>query len=85
MTQNLKIGLVSISDRASQGIYEDKGIPSLKEWLCGAITTPFMLEARLIADEQDDIMETLIDLVDYLLLPTYFHEIRPRPFPTLSR
>ena len=65
MTQNLKIGLVSISDRASQGIYEDKGIPSLKEWLCGAITTPFMLEARLIADEQDDIMETLIDLVDY--------------------
>lgn len=60
-----KIGLVSISDRASAGIYEDKGIPSLKEWLGRAIVSPFTIEARLIADEQSDIEETLIDLVDY--------------------
>jgi molybdopterin adenylyltransferase len=60
-----KIGLVSISDRASAGIYEDKGIPSLKEWLGRTIVSPFAIEARLIADEQSDIEETLIDLVDY--------------------
>jgi molybdopterin adenylyltransferase len=60
-----KIGLVSISDRASAGIYEDKGIPSLKEWLGRTIVSPFTIEARLIADEQSDIEETLIDLVDY--------------------
>lgn len=60
-----KIGLVSISDRASAGIYEDKGIPSLQEWLGRAIVSPFTIEARLIADEQSDIEETLIDLVDY--------------------
>ncbi len=60
-----KIGLVSISDRASAGTYEDKGIPSLKEWLGRAIVSPFTIEARLIADEQSDIEDTLIDLVDY--------------------
>ncbi len=60
-----KIGLVSISDRASAGVYEDKGIPSLNEWLGRAIVSPFIIEARLIADEQSDIEETLIDLVDY--------------------
>lgn len=60
-----KIGLVSISDRASAGVYEDKGIPSLNEWLGRAIVSPFTIEARLIADEQSDIEETLIDLVDY--------------------
>lgn len=63
--KTLKIGLISISDRASSGIYEDKGIPSLKEWLTNALTTPFELETRLIADEQDEIEETLKDLVDY--------------------
>jgi molybdopterin adenylyltransferase len=62
---NLKIGLVSISDRASSGVYEDKGIPSLQEWLKSAIITPFTLETRLIADEQDEIEATLKDLVDY--------------------
>jgi len=61
----LKIGLVSISDRAAAGVYEDKGLPSLKEWLQGAIITPIVFEARLIADEQAEIEETLIDLVDY--------------------
>jgi molybdopterin adenylyltransferase len=62
---NLKIGLVSISDRASQGVYEDKGIPSLQNWLTSALVTPFECETRLIADEQGEIEATLKDLVDY--------------------
>ncbi len=61
----IKIGLVSISDRASSGEYEDKGIPSLRTWLAQALTSPFSLEARLIPDEQDEIESTLIDLVDF--------------------
>ena len=61
----IKIGLVSISDRASTGVYEDKGIPSLQDWLKLAVITPIVFETRLIADEQADIEETLIDLVDY--------------------
>lgn len=72
--QFLKIGLISISDRASSGIYEDKGIPSLKEWLINALITPFEIEARLIADEQSMIEATLIELVDahgcHLILTT---------------
>lgn len=60
----LKIGLVSISDRASKGIYEDKGIPSLQSWLEKAITSPFSQEVRLIPDEQDVIEKTLCELVD---------------------
>jgi len=63
--QFIKIGLISISDRASSGVYEDKGIPSLKDWLTNALTTPFSLETRLIADEQDEIESCLIDLVDF--------------------
>jgi molybdopterin adenylyltransferase len=63
--QFIKIGLISISDRASSGVYEDKGIPSLKEWLTNALVTPFSLETRLIADEQSEIESTLIDLVDF--------------------
>ena len=59
-----KIGLVSISDRASKGVYEDKGIPSLNSWLISALITPFEVEQRLIADDQETISETLIDLVD---------------------
>ncbi|MGB4810909.1 MAG: molybdopterin adenylyltransferase [Methylophilaceae bacterium] len=75
MTQNLiKIGLVSISDRASRGVYEDKGIPSLQEWLSRAIITPMTFETRLIADEQNEIEATLKDLVDaqdcHLILTT---------------
>ena len=69
-----KIGLLSISDRASQGIYEDKGIPSLTTWLTSALTTPFEIEPRLIADDQETISKTLIDLVDiqqcHLILTT---------------
>lgn len=69
-----KIGLVSISDRASTGVYEDKGIPTLREWLTCVILSPFTLEARLIADEQNEIENTLLDLVDvqgcHLILTT---------------
>jgi molybdopterin adenylyltransferase len=64
--RTLRIGLVSISDRASGGVYEDKGIPALKEWLAKAITTPFRVETRLIADEQPVIEQTLIELTDTL-------------------
>jgi molybdopterin adenylyltransferase len=61
----IKIGLVSISDRASSGVYEDKGIPTLKAWLDQALRTPIQYVARLIADEQDEIEATLKDLVDF--------------------
>lgn len=64
-TEKIKIGLVSISDRASQGVYEDKGIPSLEAWLADALNSPFNTEARLIADVQSQIEETLIRLVDH--------------------
>jgi molybdopterin adenylyltransferase len=62
--QELIIGLVSVSDRASGGVYEDKGIPALSDWLAQAITTPFRLETRLIPDERAEIERTLVDLVD---------------------
>ena len=59
------IGLVSISDRASKGVYKDEGIPALKEWLKSAIASPaWRDETRLIADEQALIESTLCDLVD---------------------
>ena len=65
MTEELLIGLVSISDRASAGVYKDEGIPSLKEWLTSAITSPaWRDETRLIADEQPAIERTLKELVD---------------------
>ena len=70
----LKVGLVSISDRASSGVYIDKGIPSLQDWLGRAVITPIQFETRLIADEQALIESTLIDLVDtqgcHLILTT---------------
>lgn len=58
------IGLVSISDRASSGAYEDKGIPALESWLNRALVTPWRAEKRLIADEQPVIEETLRTLAD---------------------
>lgn len=61
----LRIGLVSISDRASSGIYEDKGLPSLKDWLTKALHTPWEAVARIIPDEQAEIEDTLRDLVDH--------------------
>ncbi|MBG6249013.1 MULTISPECIES: molybdopterin adenylyltransferase [Symbiopectobacterium] len=60
----LLIGLLSISDRASSGIYQDKGIPALQEWLAAALTTPFDVESRLIPDEQPLIEQALCELVD---------------------
>ena len=60
----LVVGLVSISDRASAGVYQDQGIPALQEWLGSALTTPFRVETRLIADERAVIEATLIELVD---------------------
>jgi molybdopterin adenylyltransferase len=60
----IKIGLVSISDRASSGIYEDKGIPSLKEWLAEALISSYETEEIVISDDQKLIEKTLIDLVD---------------------
>src|SRR3989454_2151403 len=65
MSEELVIGLVSISDRASAGVYKDEGIPSLKEWLKSAIASPaWRDETRLIADEQRAIEQTLRELVD---------------------
>ncbi|HSI22724.1 MAG TPA: molybdopterin adenylyltransferase [Methylophilaceae bacterium] len=60
----IKIGLVSISDRASSGVYQDQGIPALKEWLGLALETPWEHVARIIPDEHDEIEATLCDLVD---------------------
>ena len=60
----LRIGLVSISDRASSGVYQDKGIPALEKWLGSALTTPFDIQTRLIPDEQPIIEQTLCELVD---------------------
>ncbi|QDC43719.1 molybdopterin adenylyltransferase [Methylophilus medardicus] len=62
--QFTRIGLVSISDRASQGVYEDKGIPTLTDWLAQAIVSPYEIASRLIADDQTTISETLKQLVD---------------------
>ena len=64
MTDELLIGLVSISDRASSGVYEDKGIPALQEWFGAALTSPWRMETRLIPDEREAIERTLIELVD---------------------
>lgn len=60
----LRIGLVSVSDRASSGVYQDKGIPALEAWLTQALATPFVLETRLVPDEQPLIEQTLCELVD---------------------
>ena len=64
MNNELVIGLVSISDRASTGVYEDKGIPALKEWFATALVSPWRTETRLIPDEQALIEQTLIELCD---------------------
>ncbi|MCE2783038.1 molybdopterin adenylyltransferase [Limnohabitans sp.] len=60
----IKIGIVSISDRASTGVYEDKGLPALQDWLTRALHNPIRFEPRLIPDEKDRISATLIELVD---------------------
>ena len=60
----VKIGIVSISDRASSGVYEDKGLPALQDWMSRALQNPVTFEARLIPDEQAGISAALIELVD---------------------
>ena len=62
--EELLIGLVSISDRASSGVYEDKGLPALRDWFAAALTSPWRMETRLIPDEQVQIEATLKELVD---------------------
>ena len=66
MNDELLIGLVSISDRASSGVYEDKGIPALREWFGTALSSPWRMETRLIPDEQAVIEKTLIELCDHV-------------------
>ena len=65
-SRRLKIGLVSISDRASTGVYQDQGIPALQNWFSAALTSKWETETRLIADDQALIEQTLIELVDHL-------------------
>ena len=60
----VKIGIVSISDRASSGVYEDKGLPALQTWLGHALKNPLQFESRLIPDEKERISATLIELVE---------------------
>jgi molybdopterin adenylyltransferase len=64
MNDELLIGLVSISDRAASGVYEDQGIPALREWFTAAMASPWRMENRLIPDEQGQIEKTLIELAD---------------------
>ncbi len=69
----VKIGLVSVSDRASAGVYVDKGLPALKDWLAKALLNPLTFDERLIPDEQAGISAALIDLVNggcHLVLTT---------------
>lgn len=62
MYQNARIGIVSISDRASSGVYADQGLPALRDWLSKALHNPLEFSERLIADEQPLIEQTLIEL-----------------------
>jgi molybdopterin adenylyltransferase len=64
MDEQLLIGLVSISDRASSGVYKDAGLPALKDWFGAALASPWRMETRLIPDEQPVIEATLKELVD---------------------
>jgi len=62
--RSARIGLVSVSDRASGGVYQDQGIPALTDWLKTALTSPFEVESRLIADDRTAIEAALVELVD---------------------
>jgi molybdopterin adenylyltransferase len=62
--EELLVGLVSISDRAAGGVYEDQGIPALRDWFAATLATPWRMETRLIPDEQPTIEATLIELCD---------------------
>ena len=60
----VRIGIVSVSDRASSGVYEDKGLPALRDWLTRALKNPIAFNERLIPDEQERISAALVELVD---------------------
>ena len=62
--ESVRIGIVSVSDRASSGVYADKGLPALQDWLTRALKNTIEFEARLIPDDQDAISQALIELVD---------------------
>lgn len=62
----LRIGLISVSDRAANGIYQDLGLPALEAWLSEALSTPFKIEKRLVPDEQPMIEQAICELVDEL-------------------
>lgn len=62
--ESVRIGIVSISDRASSGVYEDKGLPALQDWLTRALLNPIAFDARLIPDEEARISATLIELAE---------------------
>ncbi|MCL2657274.1 MAG: molybdopterin adenylyltransferase [Betaproteobacteria bacterium] len=64
MSETLRIGLVSVSDRAATGVYADKGLPALEEWFASALRSPWHAEKRLIPDERAAIEKTLIELCD---------------------
>ncbi len=64
MHEAVRIGIVSISDRASAGVYEDQGLPALRDWLARALRNPVTFEARLIPDERAGIADTLRELAD---------------------
>lgn len=66
MSEHIHIGLVSISDRASDGTYQDQGVPALTNWLQGALTSPWTAIERLIPDDRARIEDTLRELVDDL-------------------
>jgi len=62
--ETVRVGIVSISDRASSGVYEDKGLPALQQWLTAALLNPITFDARLIPDERESISATLVELAD---------------------
>ena len=62
--ETVRIGIVSISDRASTGVYQDQGLPALRDWLLRAVQNPVQWHERLIPDEQDGISDTLRELAD---------------------
>lgn len=66
MSEPIRIGLVSVSDRASSGVYQDQGLPELQAWLARALLTAWVAETRLIPDERAGIERTLIELIDRL-------------------
>ncbi len=64
MMNTLRIGLISVSDRAANGLYQDQGIPALEGWLSQALASPYTLQTRLVPDEQPLIEEAICELVD---------------------